>query len=309
MEVELAWGQHDLPNADHSILSDGRQAETETLERLLSLCDQYQIPISFDVVGHLLKTSCDGIHNGPHEAGWFAADPGTDVDSDPLFYAPDLVRMIHDADVNHEICTHSYSHVLGDDINPAVLAWELRTVNDLWKSRGLPSPVSYVPPRHESSHIDVLRSNGIKTVRQTIDDISLSGGPLQSYVERYRCSIPDVQPKKRDSVIETYSTPFPSLSSPALPNGQRPAPKSLQVLPVQMRQWMHRRWLITQTKSAAKRDSYLHLWTHLFNISNEQQRRPLFQYLRQLAALRNDSEVTIVPMRELADDTRRTNNE
>ena len=116
-------------------------------------------------------------------------------------------------------------------------------------------------------------------------------------------------PQLQNGVQLTYTTPFPSLSSPLLYNGQRSPPRTFQVIPVWLRQQLHRRWLITQTRTAAKENKYLHLWTHLFNISNEQQQQPLFQYLRRLATLRDESEVTVVPMEELADDTIKTNHE
>jgi len=146
IEIELAWGHHDQ-QTNHSLLSNRRKIETETLKRLLACCDEYQIPITFDIVGHLLETSCEGTHDGPHETGWFGADPGTDVDSDPLFYAPDLVRMIRTAKVDHEICTHSYSHVLGDTADPAVIEWELRTVDALWERHGLKKTRVIHPPK------------------------------------------------------------------------------------------------------------------------------------------------------------------
>lgn len=122
VEVELAWGQHDKGSeAFESVLSEGRTSETAALRRLLSTCDDLDIPISFDVVGHLFHDSCSGIHQSPHDSGWFDADPGTDLDTDPLFYAPDLIRSIDDATTDHGICTHTYSHALCDEISTATL--------------------------------------------------------------------------------------------------------------------------------------------------------------------------------------------
>lgn len=109
VEVELGWGYHDLqrPNK-YAALSENREAKTEPLERLLGLCHRLNIPITFDVVGHLLLDDCPGTHGGEYPADWFGADLGTDVESDPLLYAPDLVKMIEAAEVDHEICTHTF---------------------------------------------------------------------------------------------------------------------------------------------------------------------------------------------------------
>ena len=299
MEVELAWGQADGNNTDAGLFSDGRKQETDTLKSLLSYCDELDLPISFDVVGHLLENSCSGSHEGPHKPGWFTNDPGSNAESSPLFYAPDLVEMIRSAETNHEICTHSYSHVLGNEIDAEILSWELQTVRKLWRIHGLPSPISYVPPRHESPHIKTLSENGITAVRMPIDDISFSEGPLRSYIQRHRLTIPDVPPEDEYGVIKTYSTPFPSLSSGALANGQRLPPKILQLIPVTLRQYLHRRWLMKQTRAAIERNGHLHLWTHLFNISNKSQIKPLFKYLSWLAELRNDETVNVKTMSQL----------
>ncbi len=110
IEIELGWGYHDI--GDYRKLSDGRVAETKALSRLLSLCEELHIPITFDVVGHLLLEKCGGNHDGPHPEGWFSADPGTDVSEDPLFYAPDLIQDIVDTDVDHEIGSHTFSHIV-----------------------------------------------------------------------------------------------------------------------------------------------------------------------------------------------------
>jgi hypothetical protein len=105
IEIELGWNRGGL-----SWISDGRTVETEILRDLLTLCDRRKIPLSFDVVGHLFHDDCSGSHEGPHESGWFDLDPGTSLETDPEFYAPDIVRLIDRSDVRHEICTHSYSH-------------------------------------------------------------------------------------------------------------------------------------------------------------------------------------------------------
>lgn len=104
LEIELAWGTHDKDSNDRfDHISPRREVETKTLNNLLKLCDDLELPITFDVVGHLFLSSCDGSHPSPHEGDWFASDPGTDEESNPLFYAPDMVKNIRDAKVDHEL--------------------------------------------------------------------------------------------------------------------------------------------------------------------------------------------------------------
>jgi len=64
VEIELGWGHHDKPDGNPA-LSEDREVETKALRRLLAVCDEHRIPITFDIVGHLLHESCDGIHDAP----------------------------------------------------------------------------------------------------------------------------------------------------------------------------------------------------------------------------------------------------
>jgi hypothetical protein len=120
IEVELAWGVHDIETNSH--LSEDGSVERTYARRLLDHCDTLGLPITFDVVGHLCHASCDGNHDGTHESGWFDADPGTDVGRDSLFYAPDLIGDIAGRPTEHELCTHTYSHVPGRTATPKTVA-------------------------------------------------------------------------------------------------------------------------------------------------------------------------------------------
>jgi hypothetical protein len=42
---------------------------------------------------------------------WYMHDPCTDYKHDPLWYAPDLIQSILESPVQHEIGTHSFSHI------------------------------------------------------------------------------------------------------------------------------------------------------------------------------------------------------
>ena len=112
IELELGWGIHD--QAEYGHLSSDQSAETEALHHLLYLADRLNIPITFDIVGHLFHDSCSGSHPGPHPESWWTEDPGTDSDTHPLFYAPHFVQEIQIRKTDYEIATHTYSHLLAD---------------------------------------------------------------------------------------------------------------------------------------------------------------------------------------------------
>jgi len=301
IEVELAWGRHDLAGDGRALLSGGRAMETVALERLLATCDRLDIPVSFDVVGHLFHEACDGTHESPHEPEWFDADPGTDVDTDPLFYAPDLVEAIRDAATAHEICTHTYSHALCDEISGEALEWEFDRVASVHEAAGLPSPTSLVTPRHRPVDREVLRRHGIEVLRRPFPD----GGTdhrdgLAGFVAQYRRAHPQVATRTVDGIIETYCSPQPSLTAPFLRNGRRPPPTEHRMVPRRVRQYVHRRFLNGCLAAVAGTGADLHLWTHLYNLANDEQWPPVRAFLSALADRRDEGTVEVRRMADLA---------
>ncbi|RLM56895.1 polysaccharide deacetylase family protein, partial [Halorubrum sp. Atlit-26R] len=134
IELELGWGMHD--KAEYSHLSTDRAAETKALHRILDSADRHDLPITFDVVGHLFHESCTGSHAGPYPEDYWSEDPGTDEETDPHFYAPDLVREIQSRKTDHEITTHTYSHLLADNASAEQLHSELSRVKQIHSDFG-----------------------------------------------------------------------------------------------------------------------------------------------------------------------------
>lgn len=303
IEVELAWGFHDLPPRTRgrgSPLSADRSAETGALDRLLARCDRLDVPITFDVVGHLGHDGCDGHAGSPHAQNWFDADPTSNAESDPLFYAPELVRAIGDASADHEVATHTYSHVLCDDVPNHVLDWELDAVEAVHEDLGLDPPVSFVPPRHRRPDPDVLRAHGIRIVRVPAPGTSIPTARHRRFVRAFTRSPVVEAPRRSDGIVETYCSPAPSLTAPHLASGQRPAHPAFSALPTAVRQWLHRRYLDRCLEEAIERGSSLHLWTHLYDLSNDVQWPPIRSFLASLAAARNQGRVAIRTMERLA---------
>jgi len=299
IEIELGWGRIDEPGP-HPALSEGRRAETRALDRLLAVCDEHHVPITFDVVGHLLHRECDGHHDGPHPAGWFAKDPGTDVESDPQFYAPDLVEMIRDADVDHEIATHTYSHVLCEEVPERVVAWELDRVTDLHRSIGLDPPRSFVPPRHEKPPAEVVRKRGIEAIRTPFpgSDPPVGGRP-GTFVWMLSRSHPAGTTGRAAGITTTYVTPYPSLTPGYLPSGRRQPHPVFRLVPERLRRGVHLRHLRQALGRTVASDGQLHLWTHLYNLANEAQWRPIRAFLSDIGEQREAGVSRLVRMGDL----------
>lgn len=292
VEIELGWGFHDKksPSAVAELSDDG-SAERAALRWLLDLCDEFEIPITFNVVGHLLLDSCDGDHDGPHHDDWFDRDPGTDVNTDPLFYAPEMAKWIRDAEVDHELCTHTFSHVLCDEVSDAVLDWELDRVAELHTE----DVVSLVPPRHRKPPSNLLQQHGIGVLRLPVDERPPSN-PLGRYLWTLTRDNPLDEPTTVDDVVETYISPVMTLSAPHLSRGVSDPHPAYRMLPKGVRQNRHEKFLKSGIETATTKGSDIHYWTHLYNIANPVQRKPLRRFA---ATLNQNQSITTKRMRDL----------
>jgi len=296
VEVELGWGVHDLDGSNGHLSDDGR-AERRALRKLLNVCDEASVPFTFDVVGHLMLTSCSGHHDGPYPEAWFAPDPGTDVAVDPLFYAPDAVEAILRRPTDHELCSHSFSHTPLETVDEAAASADLERAQRVHEDVLGERSRSLVPPRHRPPSAAVLREHGIDVLRETINDRADSA-PRRAH-QLLAGPPPMRDPEWKDGVLRTYCSTHPNLVAPTLPSGQRPASRPFRYLPNRLCQRLHRRYLERATGHAIENDEHLHLWCHLYDFSNELQLAPLSAYLRTLGEWRDEGLVDVYTMGEL----------
>jgi len=283
VEIELGWGYHDLsrPNK-YAALSKNRRAETEALKRLLALCDRLEIPITFDIVGHLFLEECSGVHDGEYPAGWFDSDPGTDHRSDPLFYAPDLIDMIEAAEVDHEICTHTFSHALGEEFSSSQMDLDLQKAQRVHRDRFGEPAQSIVPPRHQRVDPGVLKQNGIRVIRKTRGRIPESKPALlRCYFSRNH---PVLEPATKDGLVTTRTSVTQSMTAPYVAQGQRSVHPVLRSIPFRVRKYIHRLYIEDALARAVTENKHAHFWTHLHDMANEAQ----FNVVEQSIMLASD---------------------
>lgn len=177
LDLELAWGRFDhlpLPLLEH----ESRQ-ERKHITPLLALFDRYDIPATWAVVGHLMLEKCLRDRHGiahpdliPHAyyswfpLDWYCFDPCTTVDSAPAWYAPDIVEWIRHARVRHEIGSHSFGHICyGDpECTPSVALADLNAALEAAARQGIVLK-SFVFPRNQVGHLDVLKYFGLRAYR------------------------------------------------------------------------------------------------------------------------------------------------
>jgi peptidoglycan/xylan/chitin deacetylase (PgdA/CDA1 family) len=172
ISLELIWGYINAGNDTYVSLlrrdsSSGRRAVYE----LLGILDEYGIPATWAVVGHLLLDQCDKIDGTAHpdmprfKENWYDADPCTNIRQDPLFYGRDIVERIMLSKVNHEIGYHSFSHVIFSQCSEEVADAEIAKGLELARKEYGLSLRSFIFPQNKAGHTDILRKYGFKAYR------------------------------------------------------------------------------------------------------------------------------------------------
>jgi peptidoglycan/xylan/chitin deacetylase (PgdA/CDA1 family) len=194
-DLELAWASR----YDKRVLSPLEYAltlarrERQNIHKILAVTEGFQIPITWAIVGHLFLHSCREVngkkhidiptvphYDGPfwdfHGDDWFEYDPCSDYQTQPEWYAPDLIRLIMDAPVDHEIGCHTFSHIdcREEACPPQLMKAELAACKKLAAEWGL-TLRSFVHPGHTIGHLDLLKEEGFTSFRT--DDRNVLGYP------------------------------------------------------------------------------------------------------------------------------------
>ncbi len=107
------------------------------------------------------------------------------------------------------------------------------------------------------------------------------------------------EPRMRDGVQETYCGMYPSLTASSLPAGQRDPPVVFRPLPTATRKRIHESCLRRATHRTIELGTPLHLWCHLFDLSNHHQWAILSNYFEELATT-PESQLKMQTMNQLA---------
>lgn len=190
-DFEMAWASRyskSAKDAHTKAINDGLKTR-ENIPRILDLCDENQIPVTWATVGHLLLEKCGPFGGLQHpdiprlkyfenefwrfdKGDWFDYDPCTDCISDPAWYAPDLIKDILSRKTKHEIGCHTFSHVdCRDSIDDGkVFKAEIKECQKIAKDWGLQLK-SFVHPGHTIGHLEKLRELGFSSFRTDYGDV------------------------------------------------------------------------------------------------------------------------------------------
>jgi peptidoglycan/xylan/chitin deacetylase (PgdA/CDA1 family) len=295
VDAELGWGFHDYETPPRDRLAAARSG----WRTLLDLLDRYELPATWAVVGHLLLADCDGRHDDhPAPADWFAHERGSDRMPRRYRFADGLVTAIQEASVDHDVGSHTFSHVeFGAPETTRELARaEVAASIESARERDLPVR-SFVFPRNNVGHLDALAAYGVRCYRgpRAFDP---SGNLL------YRARV------KLGGGIETDG---PTLETPHVDSfGLVNVPPSLYLFGLdgaarKLLEPFVGDPIVRQAKrgidAAATGDGVFHLWLHPNNVTGRRDERRLRRVFEHVARRRADSPLRVETMAAVAERT------
>ncbi len=273
IDLELAWGIWDKPSADYH----ARCAEHERtiIEQLVALFEKYDVRATWAVVGRLLDKD--------------------QTRADKIWFAPDLVERVVQSRVAHDVGSHSYAHVYFGATDREQLRADLAEARRVHDEHGLPF-VSFVFPRNQVAHLDLLREVGIRVFRSvdvgwhtTVRErLGKTAGRVANLADKLLPVIPAVVgPIDHDGLVE-----LPSSMLFLGRSGLR------RVVPA--RSLMTKGWL--GLERARRQNRVFHLWFHPSNFYYDMPRQmeTLETMLRRACTLRDRGELAIRTMSDFA---------
>lgn len=301
LDTEIAWGTIDDASIARATWSfDNYRA---LLRELVDLLDERRCPATWAVVGHLFLDRCEGHPDlpQPHYA-WreepdSARDPKTDIDRDPWYYGSDVLATLAAAQVEHEIGSHSFTHVLAGDPAVTRTMWEAQLVASAEVHARAGHPMqSFVYPRNQVAHVDLLRQYGVRVYRgperRWYRDLPAPAARALHLLDRASgWTPPTYDPatlEVRDGVVDLPSSQFLMTY-----DGVR------AVIPTASRVGQARRGL----RRAVRDGSVFHLWFHPFNLGLGRPGRmldALAQILSEVDRLRALGDLEVQTMAQVA---------
>ncbi|MFA5337270.1 MAG: polysaccharide deacetylase, partial [Candidatus Omnitrophota bacterium] len=157
--------------------------ERKNMPFILGLCEQFNIPITWAIVGHLFLEACERKNGITHpdikrlkhfenqywnfsSGDWFDADPCCNWPDALEWYAPDVIKKIINSKVKHEIACHTFSHInCQQEVCPdGVFENEIQKCKDMAKDHGTVLN-SFVFPANLTGHTEILKKEGFSAYR------------------------------------------------------------------------------------------------------------------------------------------------
>ena len=271
IDLEMSWGaiHHGQPQENRLYAK-----ERQMVRAVLDLMEEYHIGATWAIVGHLFLASCAPVEgrNHPeivrpdyqwHSGDWYDQDPCSDVEREPTWYAPDLLKAIRESSSSQEIGSHSFGHIIVGD--PGCDREAFRSDVAACVSTAAENGIelrSFVFPRNSIGHVDVLEEAGFTAYRghppdrfrHTSDWRKRILGLIDRVSPRQSSA---VWPSRTDGLVDVPQTYFFDPSSVVANR-----------FGAKMWSWLARRRL----RHAVRTGSLFHVWFHTHNLATNPDR-------------------------------------
>jgi len=171
LDTELATGHFDKDVKRHRVFSQDGIRERERVEKVLRLCEKFDIHATWAVVGHLFFSGCEYCENCPLALwkGKYASYDEVYGTENPLWYGHDVIQTIQNCKVKQEIGFHGHSHMVFSEDKMKVDQAELEIAE--WKRLATRYGIvgkSVVFPRDKIGHLTQLSAAGFENFREDI---------------------------------------------------------------------------------------------------------------------------------------------
>lgn len=302
LDTEFAWGKISLAHKnEYYHLFE----ETEkVIIRLLKLFKKYDVPVTWAIVGRLLEDI-----NNPTEhiqldlSNYFKGEISNDIYMDENLNKADnsyivktnLADTILSFDQNHEIATHTYSHIyLEDWLDTKYVKEDFKATEDIAKKNRL-NFSSIVLPKNIINHLGILRDSGINCYRGADENWY---SDLPSKIQKIARQIDCILPIPGD-VVEPYET------MPGLLN--IPGSILFRVYHRGVKQFYSANLLSIKTKKALNKavtqKKIVHLRFHPFNFAHKEDQhfKALESVLYQVSKLRISGSLEVHTMKSMSE--------
>jgi hypothetical protein len=172
LDTEFAWGKISLTHKReyyHLFASTER-----VIVRLLNLFKKYDIPVTWAIVGRLLEDIEQPTeHFNNKLSNYFEGKLDNSIYEDldlnrkdnSFIVRTNLADTILSYNSNHEIATHTYSHIyLSESLDPKYVEEDFKATIDIGKRKGIVYS-SIVFPKNIINHLDIIHKYGINCYR------------------------------------------------------------------------------------------------------------------------------------------------
>lgn len=298
LDAELAWGFYDLKEIPSSRVEGARAAWLN----LIDLFDEFDVPATWAVVGHLFLNECDGVHDDLESRdGWFARDPDGTADTSSNWFAPDLIKATRNAKVDHEIGCHTFSHVeFGDKATTRKIATaELRESRRVASEWGIDLE-SFVFPRNNVGYRELLAEYDFTCYRGTGPGRWYDGTPARPIGKTMSMAVgrsppPTVQPDVDEYGLVNVPASLYLFTFDGLP---KKIAKQVVGDPV-----VRKAKLGIRNAAQTHSDEVLHLWLHPNNLTKKEDFDRIRKILEYLQRMRDTTNLSIQTMGQVARNT------